>query len=153
MHVTEYDDFSFAQNMAKRYTNKGYNFLPLVGSNIFDGTDTACSIDILFLRRDGPGSIVQSGGDIDNRIKVLFDALKMPKIGEFDPADDAGPDEDPFFCLVQDDSLITEIKVTTDRLLEPLRTEEHVHEVHIIINVKTILISGGDGGAGAAFAI
>src|SRR5438067_718267 len=35
MHVTEYDDFSSAQNMAKRYAHKGYNFLPLVGSDIF----------------------------------------------------------------------------------------------------------------------
>ncbi|MEA2239353.1 MAG: hypothetical protein QOC81_4077 [Thermoanaerobaculia bacterium] len=63
----------------------------------------------------------------------------------------ATADEDPFFCVVEDDSLITEIKVTTDRLLEPLRDDEHIHDVHIIINVKTLLIAGNPSD-GAAFA-
>lgn len=86
--------------------------LPLVGS-VFAGIETACALDVLFLRRDGPGSLIKSGGDIDNRLKVLFDALKLPRPGEFDSTVPPAPDEDPFFCLVEDDTLITEIKVTT----------------------------------------
>jgi threonine synthase len=98
---------------------------------------------------------VKTGGDIDNRIKVLFDALRMPKIGEFDAETPPAPDEAPFFCLLQDDSLITEIKVTTDRLLTPLQTEEDSDDVHLVIHVRTILIAGNafpDGGAGNFYA-
>jgi hypothetical protein len=35
-------------------------------------------LNILFLRADIPGKVVQSG-DIDNRLKTLFDALRMPQ--------------------------------------------------------------------------
>lgn len=150
--ITEYDTHSVAQNIATKFAHKGYNFLPLVGP-LF-GQETACALDILFLRRDDPGSLIKSGGDVDNRIKVLFDALKMPKIGEFEPPCPPSADEDPFFCLLQDDSLITEIKVTTDRLLEPLGDQEHINDVHLVIHVRTILISssGDNGGAASAFA-
>lgn len=148
--VTEYDEFTVAQKIAKRFSRAGYNFLPLIGA-VFGDVQTACGLDILFLRRDGPGALIQSGGDMDNRIKVLLDALKMPKSGEFQPSSPPAPDEDPFFCVVEDDSLITEIKVTTDRLLLPLAEGEHIHDVHIIINVKTFLIAGNPSD-GAAFA-
>jgi hypothetical protein len=153
MIETEYDTLTVAQHKAREFAVKGYNFLPLVASALFDGIDTACALDILFLRRDDPGGLVKSGGDIDNRIKVLFDALKMPKSGEFEPSEPPAPDEDPFYCLVQDDGLITEIKVTTDRLLTPLEAGDDVNDVHLIMNVRTILVAGGGSGmASAAFA-
>src|SRR5947209_8395436 len=38
-----------------------------------------CDLDILFLRRENPGQLISHGGDLDNRIKVLFDALRMPQ--------------------------------------------------------------------------
>lgn len=150
---TDYDDFSVADKMASRFAHNGFNFLPLVGS-VFDGVGTACSIDILFLRRDDPGKIISGGGDIDNRLKVLMDALKMPKIGEL--PSNATPDEgeSPFFCLVEDDSLVTEIKVTTDRLLTPRTGDEHENNVHLVIHVRTQLIdlsSRADMGAATAF--
>jgi hypothetical protein len=63
---------------------------------------------------------VTQGGDVDNRIKTLLDALKVPN----DPS--ALPDgisltedEDPLFCLFEDDNLITSLAIKTDRLLEP----------------------------------
>src|SRR2546428_2812835 len=55
--------------IANRYARCGFRFLPLVS----DWFMAACALDILFLRRDGPGSLIKSGGDIDNRLKVLFD--------------------------------------------------------------------------------
>jgi hypothetical protein len=51
------------------------SFLPLIN----EATGVGCSLDILFLRRDPPGALIRSGGDIDNRVKVLFDALRMPR--------------------------------------------------------------------------
>jgi hypothetical protein len=79
----------------------------------------ACSLDILFLRRDSPGNLVRSGGDIDNRINTLFDALRRPENGEEVAGFPPGPNEDPFFCLMETDSLVTEVSVITDRLLLP----------------------------------
>ena len=99
----------------------------------------ACSLDILFLRRDEPGKIIQSGGDIDNRIKVLFDALRIPRdcneVAGFSP--DA--DEDPLYCLLEDDTLINEVRVNTDRLLLPMEDGESENDVMLVIHVRTIV--------------
>lgn len=47
------------------------------------------------------------------------------------------PDEDPFFCLLEDDSLITRLAVETDRLLEPVSSDS---EVVATIRVATRLL-------------
>jgi hypothetical protein len=123
-----------SDDLADRYKRCGYRFLPLV----CDFFMVACSLDILFLRRDGPGSLVRSGGDIDNRIKVLFDALRMPQTCDEICGDSPAPDEDPFFCLLEDDKLITKVQVETNWLLTPPAPTEHIHEVCLIIRVKTV---------------
>lgn len=51
-------------------------------------------------------------GDIDNRLKTLFDALRLPnQTNELVGYDNPAPDENPFFCLLEDDSLITHVSV------------------------------------------
>ncbi len=123
------------ERIADNYARCGYRFLPLVTK----AHALACALDILFLRRDRPGDLVRSGGDIDNRIKVLFDALRMPQecreLADY-PVPDA--DENPFFCLLEDDSLITELKITTDRLLLPAAPDEHESEVVLVVLVRTL---------------
>ena len=47
--------------------------------------------------------------------------------------------EDPFFCLLEDDRLITDFKVTTDRLLTP-PGETRENDVKLIIHVKTQIV-------------
>lgn len=95
-------------------------------------------MNILFLRRDNPGNLIASGGDIDNRIKVLFDGLKMPDTVSDLGGIPLGPDEDPFFCLLEDDSLITSVSITTDRLLIPQESDENVHDVCLIIHATVL---------------
>ena len=120
--------------MAENFARCGFRFLPLIRNSF----GVACSLDILFLRRDEPGQLVRSGGDIDNRIKVLFDALRMPQecaeVRGFHPE----ADEDPFLCLLEDDRLITEFKVTTDRLLLPIGGGD-VNDVHLIIHTEALV--------------
>jgi hypothetical protein len=129
---------SRADEIAKRYAKHGYNWLPLVTEEL----GIACSLDILFLRRDAPGKIIQSGGgDIDNRIKVLFDALRMPKYANEVEGYTCEEGENPFFCLLEDDSLINEVKITTDRLLTPLESGEAVNDVVLVIHVRTIVVN------------
>jgi hypothetical protein len=101
--------------IASLYSVCGYRFVSLVIEDLV----LACKIDILFLRKElAIGRIIQ-GGDLDNRLKTLFDALRVPKdckeIGGITP----GPDENPFYCLLQDDILITEVKIRADTLLVP----------------------------------
>lgn len=96
--------------LADRYARCGYRFMPLVSEWFM----VACALDILFLRRDGPGALVRSGGDIDNRLKVLFDALRMPQTCDEVGGDSPASDEDPFFCLLEDDKLISKVQVDTN---------------------------------------
>lgn len=122
-------------DFAKRYARCGYRFMPLVS----EWFAVSCALDILFLRRDGPGSLVKSGGDIDNRLKVLFDALRMPQGCDEVCGDTPASDEDPFYCLLEDDKLISKVQVETNWLLTPLDKGEHIHDVHVIVKVKTIM--------------
>jgi hypothetical protein len=109
----------------------GFRFAPLVTTRY----DLNATIELLFLRPEPPGRLITQGGDIDNRLKTLFDALRMPRVaGEIPSGDAPQQDEDPFFCLLQDDALITEIDVKTDVLLEPAASPS---EVHLFLRVRT----------------
>jgi len=92
-------------------------------------------LQITMLRPEqGPGSIVFQGGDIDNRLKTLFDSLRMPGIKkEISPDDKPGENETPFYCLLEDDILITKLSISTDRLLEPCDSDSYVK---LIVHVK-----------------
>ena len=75
---------------------------------------------ITFLRQQPPGQLLGEGGDIDNRLKTLSDALRMPSKAEAQQAQiDIRPDDDPIHCLLQDDALVTKVTLETDRLLRP----------------------------------
>ena len=108
-----------------------FRFAPLVSSKY----DLVAAIELLFLRPEPPGRLITQGGDIDNRLKTLFDALRMPRVeAEIPNGDLPRSDEDPFFCLLQDDALITEIDVKTDVLLEPTALPA---DVHLVLRVRT----------------
>ncbi len=64
------------EDIASQYQESGFRFVPLVRESL----SLLCSLDVLFLRRDFPGSVI-SAGDIDNRIKTLIDALRRPRSG------------------------------------------------------------------------
>jgi hypothetical protein len=79
-----------------------------------------CSLNILFLRRDFPLGVMSHGG-LDNRLKTLIDSLRKPhSANELVGNEKPGMDEDPFYCLLEDDDLVTGLAVETDMLLGPL---------------------------------
>jgi hypothetical protein len=93
----------------------GHSFVVLVQEQ----PQLVAELDILLLRPQAPGAIVQHT-DIDNRLKVLFDALRRPQVSDEIPKGwmpDVG--EKPLFCLLDDDRLVTRVNVETDRLLAP----------------------------------
>jgi hypothetical protein len=109
----------------------GFRFVPI----IHRPHELACELDILFLRRERPGAIVSHGGDLDNRLKTLFDALRMPH----DALELAGvvpecPNQ-RMYCLLEDDALITRIQVSTQQLLEGTLPGEHPSTVELLIHV------------------
>jgi len=127
----------YSESVAQEYENRGFRFVPLVR----DEMSLLCSLSILFLRRDPPGSLV-SAGDLDNRIKTVIDALRIPqKPNEFMGKDrkpitpEAG--QDPFYCLMEDDKQVSHLSVETDMLLDPPTDDEKDKaRVKLIITVE-----------------
>jgi hypothetical protein len=101
------------EKMADERPIRGFRFIPLVTEN----QDVRCSIEILFLRNEDTGNLIIQGGDVDARIKTIFDALRMPKAGELSEKDKPEGDEDPFFVLLEDDKLISQVTVSAEQLL------------------------------------
>ena len=118
--------------LAERFSRNGYSFVPLVTEDL---EVSFCGIEILFMRSDPPGALIQSG-DIDNRLKTIFDALRIPhskdELGGYDTPSE---DEQPFFCLLQDDKLITKVSVETDSLLELPSEPLNVNDVRLVVKV------------------
>jgi len=109
----------------------GFVFAPLVQERI----DLIADLHITLLRPEEPGSIVTQTGDIDNRLKTLLDALRMPQKASEIPSEATTENTDnPFYCLFEDDNLISGLSVTTDRLLDNVQTTS---EVIVLIHVHT----------------
>jgi len=120
-----------SQNLSILQQTKSFTFAPLVSDKVF----LVAELDIQLLWPQDRGKIITSGGDIDNRLKTLLDALKVPSEDTALPQEATpGEDENPFFCLLQDDSLITRLSVEADRLLEPVSSPS---EVVLFIRVTT----------------
>jgi hypothetical protein len=107
-----------------------YSFFPLIRNSF----NLKCALKVQFLRKEPPGRVYQ-GGDLDNRIKTLFDALQIPNIDQL--VKDQTVDQ-PIYCLLEDDSLITGLEVSTHRLLSKPNSE--ADEVRLIIDVDVRVI-------------
>jgi hypothetical protein len=127
------------QLIAKKWTRDGYNLVPLVTADLL----VRCRLDILLLRPE-ENRFVFKQGDIDGQVKTIFDALTMPT--GLDQTGGIGPqaDEDPFFCLLEDDRLISEVHINSDQLLLlPERREVKPNDSFVLIHVKVNHIYGG----------
>ena len=105
----------------------GIIFAPL----ICNALEFICQLDLIMLWPETQGVISKHGGDIDNRLKTLFDALQCPDINQIRPVKDRFTDKQPFFCLLEDDKLITSVNVKTHTLL----CSENKTNVSVIIHV------------------
>jgi hypothetical protein len=112
-----------------RIERGGTHFLPVVSTAL----GLNAEIDITWFRREEPGRVLQTG-DIDNRLKTLFDGLQIPPhVNQFPESGICGTAESPFFCLLEDDALISKLTVNTNRQLRHVNSDE----VLLIIQVKT----------------
>lgn len=119
--------------IAKRYEG----FVPVAIGDF----GMSCELDILFLRAEPVGKVISrdaAGGDLDNRLKVLLDALCIPARGGVIHRQDDPPDPTPIFVLLSDDSIVTSLRVTADRLLTTETDDPSEACLIIHANIKVI---------------
>jgi hypothetical protein len=116
-------------------------FVPLVAAEM----DVIAEVSVVMLRPEAPGGLLTQGGDIDNRLKTMFDALSMPQQANSLPQD-AAPDENesPFFCLLENDNLVTSVAVRTEQLLEP-DAGPSIVDAAIYVRTRTTRQTWGNG--------
>ena len=106
---------SWIDARARRFVVGEFSFVPLVTEDM----QVTCGIEILYLRPKGREAIL-AAGDIDHRLKTVFDTLAMPQdMAELGGAKVPRSTETPFFCLLEKQSLVRRIAVDTDTLLMP----------------------------------
>jgi hypothetical protein len=83
----------------------GRRFFPLIRPAL----KLKCGLQIQMLLNHAVASVVTKSGDLDNRLKTLFDGLRCPagsqEIKQYAAADIAR------YCLLEDDALITSLQV------------------------------------------
>jgi hypothetical protein len=119
------------EKIAMKYSIPPFKFVPLVTLEL----DLLCELEILLLRPDRPGQVYWAG-DIDNRLKTLLDALRVPEINEGYDQRHPLPDGGALYCLLEDDKLITKLSVETDRMLEPVGIASDMANVRLFITVR-----------------
>jgi len=74
-------------------------------------------LDVQILRSDEVGNIVTNNGDLDNRLKTLFDGLRSPVATDNGTIPPGTPE--PFYSLLEDDFLISRLSIAPGPLLIP----------------------------------
>lgn len=130
------DEYSLLRPLA------GFVFVPLVAAEM----NVIAEINVVLLRPEAPGGLLTQGGDIDNRLKTLFDALSMPQQANSLPRD-VNPEENEcpfFFCLLENDNLVTSVAVRTEQLLEP-DADTTIVDAAIYVRTRTTRQTFGNG--------
>lgn len=120
--------------MGNNWDRAGFSCIPLVARDL----DATCSLDVLLLR-PGPQMTrhILSQGDIDGQLKTIMDALRIPDSVQETANATPEADETPFFCLLEDDRLVSEVHVTTDELLSlPGKPDVDPNDAHVVIRVR-----------------
>lgn len=134
----QFKNMSHVDYLAHSFRKGNFRFVPLATEQ----WNVIVSLDILFLRTGKPGAILRSA-DLDGRLKTLIDALRIPgqiqELGKYEHPDTG---EDPFYCLMEDDSLVGNVSITTDTLLQPTPKSHGFHDTHDARIVVAVSIRG-----------
>src|ERR1051325_2102657 len=99
---------------------RGIRFVPLVTRWRY----LRCELSVRLHRYEGDlhtGGVLYHGGDLDNKAKALIDALRMPMGARDLPASATHP-RPIFYCVREDDRLITKITLESRNRLGPRPT-------------------------------
>ncbi|MEM9668694.1 MAG: hypothetical protein AAF950_07180 [Pseudomonadota bacterium] len=119
---------TYSELLPLHHRHHGQMWSPLIRQEM----QLSCAVDILFLREGARGGILNVG-DIDGRLKTLFDALAIPR----SPAGLPEPrPKDSIYVLLGDDSLISRVSVETDELLQPTSSNVGQNDSRLVITVN-----------------
>lgn len=96
---------------------RGIRFVPLVTRWRY----LRCELAVRLHRYEGDlhtGGVLYHGGDIDNKAKSLIDALRMP-MGARDLPTNAEHRRPVFYCVLEDDRLVTKLTLESRNRLGP----------------------------------
>jgi hypothetical protein len=100
---------------------EGIKFIALITEKL----QLVAEIDVLLLRKSPRGSVVGNSGDLDNQLKTLIDALRVPSNKQEIPDSKRHVWKGrEFHTLLEDDRLITRLNVECDQYLEDVRDDE-----------------------------
>jgi len=86
-----------------------------------------------------------SGGDLDNRLKLLFDALRIPKdASELDNSQPEQGSDGILYCLLEDDRLITRLTIGSKRMLAPDSAEVNYVDLDIDVSLTAVTAMVGN---------
>lgn len=119
----------------------GFSFVPLICAEM----NAIAQLSVILLRPEQPGSLLTHGGDIDNRLKTLFDSLAMPRhLNAFPEGEGPTTDQIPhFYCLLEDDNLVTSVAVKTEQLLEAVADPSFV-DAQITVTTRVTRVTMGN---------
>jgi len=99
-----------------------------------------CYLSIRLGRPTRPGSILFGPGDIDNRLKILLDSLRMPQVEQELPI--GGNAASEMFCLLADDNLVTRLSISSYQLLAGYSSDDEV-DVDIDVTIRALTPMAG----------
>ena len=82
-----------------------------------------------------PGSVLTTAGDLDNRIKGIVDALKVPDKNSFN--DGLKPARKQCPVLMEDDSMVTELRVRSEWWTGGASLPENHADIRIEVYIST----------------
>jgi hypothetical protein len=81
---------------------------------------------------------MRQGGDLDGRLKTLFDGLKMPN--PKDAYKGLTPTADTLYVALEDDALVSDFSVKSGRLLGRGTKKKHEVRLTVDITVKVLRV-------------
>lgn len=113
----------------------GVRFAPLVTAEL----KLFAEISILLFRPRPKGALLGAHGDADNQLKTLIDALRLPNVKQEIKPDIAASLSSPFYCLLEDDSLVTKVGMETEHWLTPKAPDQALAIIHV--NIKKSVVT------------
>lgn len=108
----------------------GIDFVPVLKRD----HGVRAELKVLMLSSELPGGAIHCG-DIDNRMKTLFDVISIPNSQQI-PLESDRWNDGRVFCLLDDDRLVTSIAVENERHLD---LPSGSRDALVIIRVRPIL--------------
>lgn len=109
-------------------------FAPLVTAEL----KLFAEVSVLLFRPRPKGSLLGAKGDADNQLKTLLDALRMPSPNQEIKQAISANLSNPFYCLLEDDSLVTKVCLETEQWLASKDPNQCLAIIDVVIKKSVV---------------